>query len=49
MKDLKEFLNESIVSEASKTKIQIKSINGKVLFEHECDDNTIMQTVRTLR
>jgi len=28
-----------------KTKIQIKSILGRVLFEHECDDNSVKKTV----
>jgi hypothetical protein len=28
-----------------KTKIQIYSIFGKLLFEHECEDNTIAKTV----
>ena len=28
-----------------KTKIQIKSIFGKVIFEHEKEDNTIKETV----
>jgi len=28
-----------------KTKIQTKSVFGSVLFEHECEDNTIKKTV----
>lgn len=27
------------------TKIKIKSIDGKLLFEHECTDNTIRTTL----
>ena len=29
----------------SKTKIQIKSLRGTVLFEHETEDNSVLKTV----
>ena len=48
-KHIRNKLSNSLKTKDMKTKIELKRINGEIIFSHECEDNSVAKTIDALR